>query len=284
MKVQKQRFCHLAKYCFLVSVIMSFMTVSYASSQKNIGIIGFQNTSGCRGIEKIMQTALLVELSKNNNFRIIDRGNLDKILNEQSLSRTGVIEKDSAVQMGRVSGIHYLLTGSVLETAAALPGKVPMVGVSVFWELIDTTSGAVLSAATVTGTVNKILQQEKGNKSWRMPPAAYAKAAQNAAEKICESLEENLNMPMLSASVASIYGNSIYIDVGANKQVKPGQVFCVYQDGLPIRDPDSGEVLGRQQRVICRIIINNVEKKLAAGTIVDGELSSVRVGSRVVRQ
>jgi hypothetical protein len=89
---------------------------------------------------------------------------------------------------------------------------------------------------------------------------------------------------MLSASVASIYGNSIYIDVGANKQVKSGQVFCVYQDGLPIHDPDSGEVLGRQQRVICRIIINNVEKKLASGTIVDGELSSVRVGSRVVRQ
>ena len=284
MKIQKQRFCHLAKYCFLVSVIMSFMTISYASAQKNIGIIGFQNTSGCRGIEKIMQTALLVELAKNNNFRIVDRGNLDKILNEQSLSRTGVIEKDSAVQMGRVSRINYLLTGSVLETAAALPGKVPMVGVSVFWELIDTTSGAVLSAATVTGTVNKILQQEKGNKSWRMPPAAYAKAAQNAAEKICESLEENLNMPMLSASVASIYGNSIYIDVGANKQVKPGQVFCVYQDGLPIHDPDSGEILGRQQRVICRIIINNVEKKLASGTIVDGELSSVRVGSRVVRQ
>ena len=284
MKVQKQRFCHLAKYCFLVSVIMSFMTVSYASSQKNLGIMGFQNTSGCRGIEKIMQTALLVELSKHNNFRIVDRGNLDKILNEQSLSRTGVIEKDSAVQMGRVSGINYLLTGSVLETAAALPGKVPMVGVSVFWEIIDTTSGAVLSAATVTGTVNKILQQEKGNKSWRMPPAAYTKAAQNAAEKICESLEENLNMPMLSASVASIYGNSIYIDVGANKQVKPGQVFCVYQEGLPIHDPDNGEVLGRQQRVICRIIINNVEKKLASGTIVDGELSLVRVGSRVVRQ
>ena len=284
MKVQKQRFCHLAKYCFLVSVIMSFMTISYASAQKNIGIIGFQNTSGCRGIEKIMQTALLVELSKNNNFRIVDRGNLDKILNEQSLSRTGVIEKDSAVQMGRVSGIHYLLTGSVLETAAALPGKVPMVGVCVFWELIDTTSGAVLSAATVTGTVNKILQQEKGNKSWRMPPAAYAKAAQNAAEKICESLEENLNMPMLSARVASIYGNSIYIDVGANKQVKPGQVFCVYQDGLPIHDPDSGEILGRQQRVICRIIINNVEKKLASGAFVDGDLSAVRIGSRVVRQ
>ena len=284
MKVQKQRFCHLAKYCFLVSVIMSFMTVAYASPQKNIGIIGFQNTSGSRGIEKIIQTALLVELSKNNEFRVVDRGNLDKILNEQSLSRTGVIEKDSAVQMGKVCGINYLLTGSVLETSAALPGKVPMVGVSVFWEIIDTTSGAVLSAATVTGTVNKILQQEKGNKSWRMPPAAYTNAAQNAAKKICEALDDTLNMPTLSASVASIYGNSIYIDVGANKQVKPGQIFCVYQEGLPIHDPDSGEVLGRQQRVICRIIINNVEKKLASGTIVDGELSSVRIGSRVIRQ
>ena len=36
--------------------------------------------------------------------------------------------------------------------------------------------------------------------------------------------------------------------------------------------------------MLVKILVNNVEKKLASGAFVDGDLSAVRIGSRVVRQ
>jgi hypothetical protein len=273
--------------CFIAGFIFSIPFISYASPPKNIGITFFKNMTGRHGLEQTLMTAMLSDISQNPKFHIIDRINLGDILNEQGLSRTGIVDKSSSVQMGRINGISYLIAGTVLETYSTLLSdhKKPTVGVSVFWEVINTTSGTVVLADTTMGSVDKILVKGKDRqKTWLMPPGAYASAIQDASAKICTELDKKLNAPPLTVHIASIYGNTVYLDAGTNKQILPGQIFMVYQEGASIRHPITGEVLGKESKLLCKIMLNNVENKISSGVIIDGDLHNVKIGDNVVRQ
>lgn len=274
---------------FFLCFILSFTEIAYASQQKSIGILTFKNVSIRRGLEQVVTDSLVSELSKNENFNVIDRVNLGEVLNEQGLGRTGIISKDSAVQMGRIVGINYLVTGTILDARVTTPDtkarSAPAVNVMVFWKIIDTTSGAVVFADTVTGSVSHIIGKDKnGKKVWTISSTAYTNAAQGAVKNICSSIDEKLNVPSISAHIAGIEGNLIYLDVGENRKVEPGQIFVVYQQGKSIRHPITGEILGVQSKPICQISIGSVEHKMASGTVRSGDVYDIRIGDTAIRQ
>ncbi len=274
---------------FFMCFIFSFTEIAYAAQQKSIGILTFKNVSTRRGLEQVVTDSLMSELSKNEKFNVIDRVNLGEVLNEQGLGRTGIISKDSAVQMGRIVGINYLVTGTILDARITTPDtksrSAPAVNVMVFWKVVDTTSGAVVFADTVTGSVSHTIGKDKnGKKVWTISSTAYTNAAQSTVEKICSTLDEKLNIPSISAHIAGIDGNMIYLDVGENKKVEPGQIFVVYQEGKSIRHPITGEVLGVQSKPICQITIGSVEHKMASGTVRSGDVYDIRIGDTAIRQ
>ncbi len=52
---------------------------------------------------------------------MIDRANLGAVLNEQGLSRTGIVAKDSTVQMGRIIGTNYMPDRDNFRCASSKP-------------------------------------------------------------------------------------------------------------------------------------------------------------------
>ncbi len=52
---------------------------------------------------------------KESNLRIFDREELNKILSEQKLSMSGLIDSESAVSAGRLKGVNALVTGKLLS-------------------------------------------------------------------------------------------------------------------------------------------------------------------------
>ncbi|MBI4381696.1 MAG: hypothetical protein HY574_10980 [candidate division NC10 bacterium] len=77
------------------------------------------------------------------NFDVIERKHLDKILAEQGLNLSGIIEPQNARQVGRLSGVDAIATGSVTEHPTAL---------EVTTRLIDTETGKVFAAAVTRFT------------------------------------------------------------------------------------------------------------------------------------
>lgn len=274
---------------FFMCFILSFMEIAYAAQQKSVGILTFKNISGRRGLDQFITDSLVAELSKNEKFKVIDRVNLGAVLNEQGLSKTGIVAKDSTVQMGRIIGTNYMVTGTILDARIQNPERKsknkPKVNVTVFWQIIDTTSGTVVFADTLVGSANNSQSIDKnGKKVWSISSGDYMNAVRDAVEKICNSLDEKLNVPSVDAHIAGIDGNMIYLDVGENKKVIPGQVFVVYQEGQSIRHPITGEVLGVQRKAICQITIGNVDRKMASGTVRSGDIYDIRIGDMAIRQ
>jgi len=274
---------------FLIGFLFIFTTIGYAAQPKSVGVLTFKNLSGQRGLEQLITDSLVAELSKNPKLKVIDRDDLTAILNEQGLSRMGLLAKDNAAQLGRISGINYIVTGSISDShitdqlnVAADKAKVNII---VFWKILDTTSGSVVFADTTNGIVNKVRgKDKKGKKILKVEFSEYTKSAKDVSKKIGDILDKNLNEAPIPVHIASIDGNVVYIDAGSNKQVIPGQVFMVYKDGKAVCNPETGEVLGVQHKLVCQITITSVENKMSLGTVTSGDIGNLKIGDSAASQ
>lgn len=61
--------------------------------------------------------------------------------------------------------------------------------------------------------------------------------------------------------IASINGGTIYTTMGAKDRLRPGSELLVYRGEEVIKDPDSGEVIGRQRRLVAKLDVISVEEK-----------------------
>ena len=267
-------FCAL----LLVLVVGSFPVA--ASAQATIGILPFKNSSGHHGLEQVMMTSLVSLLTDTPCLTLIDRLNLKDILAEQVFKKSSLSSKN-VTQSLLMGGMDYLLTGTILDVqniSANKEHKKPVTQVTVFWKLLDTLTGRVVCADTLRTSVEKILVKQDGKKLWMMQPDALSTALQKVAGNICGELQTKLKASSVLAHIASIDGDTVYLDSGTDKGINLGQVFSIYQDGKLVRNPLSGNVLGQQRKLLCQILIDRVEKGLASGKLLEGSADELQVG------
>ncbi|HUP59939.1 MAG TPA: FlgO family outer membrane protein [Thermoanaerobaculia bacterium] len=96
---------------------------------------------------------LVTNLFQLGNFKIVERGMLDKLLGEQKLQQTGAIDPATAKEIGRIAAVDAIVTGSITDMESF---------VAVNCRLIDTTTGEVFGAAqtkiTKDDDVRKIMR------------------------------------------------------------------------------------------------------------------------------
>ncbi len=82
-----------------------------------IAILPFVNGTTTSGVDATISAYALTALSRIDDpfLKIVDRENLQMILNEQQLGMTGVLNEQSAVQVGEITGAKAILTGTVLS-------------------------------------------------------------------------------------------------------------------------------------------------------------------------
>jgi tetratricopeptide (TPR) repeat protein len=82
-----------------------------------IALVDFKNASGTPGMEAKMAAYTLDALtsSKDPFIHVVDRENLQNIINEQHLQMTGIIDENTAVAVGELVGAKAILTGTVLS-------------------------------------------------------------------------------------------------------------------------------------------------------------------------
>jgi TolB-like protein len=80
-----------------------------------IAVFTFEDTNNEENIEgfgKTFAEMLTTALIKSNRFKVFERLQLDKILEEQALGLTGAIDDETAVDVGKILGIDAIVVGS----------------------------------------------------------------------------------------------------------------------------------------------------------------------------
>ena len=75
-----------------------------------IAVAEFEGPEGSGELAAYKLTEYLVQ---TNRFTVLEREKIDKILQEQGLSMTGVIDQNSAVEIGKLLGVDALIFGNV---------------------------------------------------------------------------------------------------------------------------------------------------------------------------
>ncbi len=93
--------------------------LAMANEKPRIAVLEFSNKADNqwwhRGGAAAAQDVFVTELVKSGKFRVIDRERLDALMREKNLTLSGDIDASSAIEIGKLLGVKYFLTGAVTE-------------------------------------------------------------------------------------------------------------------------------------------------------------------------
>ena len=111
------------------------------NQKRTIAVVEFSDLKGnVTNFGRFLSEELITRLYQTKKFKVIERQQLNKIIAEQKLSLTGVIDPASAQKLGRVLGVDSIVFGSISDLVRTL---------KINARLISAETGEVFAAAAI---------------------------------------------------------------------------------------------------------------------------------------
>ena len=230
--------------------------VNLVGERMSIAIFPFE-TMGSAGSDlgNIVFDKLITALFNQERFKVIERNQLEKILDEQKLGMTGVIDASTAAELGKGIGVDAIILGSVSLTRSG--------AISVDARAIDTESATIITAQDAY--------------AGRFDQQILKQLVEKLAIKFVQSF------PLVEGLVIKNDMGSVMIDKGTVNGLKKGMKCVIYREGAEIKHPVTGEVLGKDIKIVSEITIKDVYEKYSSGIVVsDDSGASILVGDKFI--
>lgn len=178
----------------LVAAVPS-VVAAQGGSKPTVAVLYFNNSAiGAANAElqplsKGIADMLIGELAANPNIRVVERDQIQKVLEEQKLSTEGKVDGESAVKVGKLVGAHYMVTGGFVTDRS---GRMRFTA-----RVFNTESSLIIfpAAGGPSGVVNGKIEDfmelvvqlaTKINDGAKLPniPARVGEARKEAAKKV----------------------------------------------------------------------------------------------------
>lgn len=67
------------------------------------------------GVGKGIADMLITDMASNPNLRVVERDRIQALLTEQSLTKAGTIDPQTAIRLGKIVGAQYMITGGFIS-------------------------------------------------------------------------------------------------------------------------------------------------------------------------
>ncbi len=100
-----------------LAVAVPSLVAAQGGSKPTVAVLYFNNSAiGAANAElqplsKGIADMLIGELAANPGIRVVERDQIQKVLEEQKLSTEGKVDNESAVKVGKLVGAQYMVTG-----------------------------------------------------------------------------------------------------------------------------------------------------------------------------
>ncbi len=262
--------------------------------KKRVAVVSFTDKANYgHNIGNGIADMLVTSLVESKKFIVIERSELDKIMQEQGLGMSGAVTPQSAAKVGKLLGVELMITGSVSEFGtkkdkiggglSALSGF--NLGVSsetarsvVDIRLVNTSTGEIISASSAEGEESSKSLDNVGvtginfRNSSTWDKTILGKAARESVEKCVEIIVDGMkNLPWQGKVIKANSDGTVFMKPGSVAGVKPGMKFVVYRPGEELIDPDTGISLGSEEMKIGKVeVISDVAGGKACKAIIKG--------------
>jgi curli biogenesis system outer membrane secretion channel CsgG len=233
----------------------------YTGPKRRIGVVEFENKSGY-GQGRLGTAAadvLVTELTKTGKFVVVERDKLNKIMAEQKLQASGIIDPRTAVKVGKILGLNAIVTGAVSESGVKTEGsdyllarsKKQIAEVVVDIRLVDVETGQVLYADSGSGRSRQTKRSVLGlGGRSGYDETLEGKALRAAIVQFTDNIISQVNRKPWTCRIAAVRGNKVYLNAGSNMGVDKGLDLDCFHLGKKIMDPTTGLVLGHEEEKI----------------------------------
>jgi len=235
------------------AVAYSTDEVLQVGSRLSIAVLPFELTGRSSLTGERLAEALATKLVNLRRFRVIERSALDRVMAEQALNMSGMVDEGEAVELAKLVGADALVLGTHDSGLGS-----SRLGVRV----IDTETGLTLGAHT------SVLK-------W-----GALSGADNALERLAIAVYNDL--PLLSGCVVEAEGEDVFLDIGGQAGIRRGFKLVVYREGQPIVHPRTGEELGVRVTQLGELVVTQVQDQMAITKPVGKPDQPIRSGDQVI--
>jgi curli biogenesis system outer membrane secretion channel CsgG len=141
--------------------LVAQISAEMSGTQKtSIAVIPFFDLDGnVNELGNLLSEELITRLYRTGKFNVIERQMLDRILTEQKLQASGLIDEDSARKLGRLLGVEALVSGSVSDLSDHI---------KINARVISTETGQIIGVASV-----RVLKDETLNRLAAAAPGSH---------------------------------------------------------------------------------------------------------------
>ena len=276
----------------------------HGQERPRVAVIDFDNRTDWWGqqLGKSAASQLTVALVRSGEFVVLERQQVEAVYDEWARGQSGAVTPESAMEIGRLLGAEYLITGeftnfNINERGGRLDtGRLGLnlgrVGASetraesaMNARVISVTSWEIVAATQQDG--NEVLG--RGLSTEVLSTASRTEFNQTLAdqalgpvvEKIVEDLLDQKDRivstgmagPTVAPAIAGM-GNdgSVYIDQGQNVGMEVGRRFNVLRVVDEIRD-SAGNLLDQVTERVGVIEVSRVLSQSSIATVVEGEVA-----------
>lgn len=254
----------------------------FTGPKRRIGVVEFENKSayGQGRLGGAASDILVTELVKSGKFIVVERDRMGKIMEEQKLQTQGLIDSQTAVQIGQIMGLEAIVVGSVSQFGVKKEGsdylitqsKRQVAEVAVDLRLIDVQSGQVILADSGKGRAKTTKASFLGmGTKGGYDETLEGEALRAALVQFVENAASQLNKKAWSCMVADASGDELYLNAGQDSGLETGVKLDCYRQGAEIRDPRSNQVIGHREEYLGRA---EVERYCGEG----GDCAVARMG------
>ena len=228
-----------------------------------------------------LDSQLIDRVNATRKFDVLSRSDMADIIKEQDLGASGNVDAKTAAQAGKLTGAKYLLVCTVDDfddyvekavfegtgqTATKRVFRFSIVG-----KLYDSTTGKLIESANFqTGNDEfKQIQMERSYtvKSGELSDDMMVAIARSMAEKIANHIVDVI----YPAKILIRRDNIVTINRGEGGGMKEGDLYNVFAQGEELKDPDTGEVLGREEVKVGKVKITQVGAKTTQAEVMDDQ-------------
>lgn len=226
-----------------------------------------------------LQSVILSGLVQHKNYIVLDRSDLDEVLQEINIQDLTKIEGEKAIQLGNISGSDYTLIGTVISAEVIPFDNIAYIGLKakVVCEihLVDNRTGIVLNSDIVSGTDSKMIYNRLNDLiNTDILPEYFSTNANNlicnAATDVANKILVKMNkVNPLSGEILSVdmISEKVYFNLGYENGVQLNDIYTIYEEGAPLIQPQTGEFIGIKEKNLGTIEIVEVSKNYAVGKI-----------------
>jgi len=263
--------------CFLVSLPL----ISYAKVR--VAVVDFANKSSFsgKGLGNGISDMFVTALVQTGKASVIERDELNKVISEQNFSQSSLANPKTAIEIGKILGVQYLILGNVTEYGVA-ERKMG----AVFFAINQVEARAAIDARVIDARTGEIVAAKSASASETQTgialPTLYdlqigsenydqtiiGKAVRKAVNDLAGQVATKF---IMQGKVVFVKGSLVKIDLGRDSGITKEAVFEVQRKGEEIRDPETGEVLDVDVEKVGEIKVTEVKDRLSSATVISLE-------------